>query len=253
MPRIIVALQVAVALAFVRPAAAVDSSGTAAVSTATAGCVPGLAGALGGAGVPTEPAGISAKRAALRAAVGSAGLDAAVAPKVIAAVGAASPDTILAFDSILATPGARARLADIIRGAHAQALDGGALYDRLSALPSARERLSSHRSQPGTKQFEIPDPSPTKGTGPILFGKTADGRGTWFQLEGFDGSALSLAQVGDPAADADAAADAIGHFADFMDYELTHENRSRFGRSSFTDANPLTLGAPASGLPLPGE
>jgi len=133
-------------------------------------------------------------------------------------------DQVTVFGWILGENGESKHLVDLIDGAHTIVPDEGALYERARKLTSAEERVSSHASL--GPQFEIPGAT----TGPILFGKTTDGTGTWFQLEGY------RAQVtisGLP--------DLVAHMWDYFKYKLTGKNQSRFGSSKETDKEPLVL------------
>lgn len=148
------------------------------------------------------------------------------------ALDAAPPDVLQVIDAVLATPGGQAHASDFFDGAHVVIEDRGALYDTARALPGAVERLSSHASQ--GPQYQVAGDS----TGPILFGKTADGSGTWVQLEGHRAD-LTLA----------GAKDLVPHMVDYVKYKLTGRNQSRFGSSGYTEARPLILEPTATGEP----
>jgi hypothetical protein len=144
--------------------------------------------------------------------------------KIDRALDSAPVSVLEMIDAVLATPGGRAHAADFFDGAHIVIEDDGALYDQGRALPDAVERMSSHASL--GKQYQVAGDS----TGPILFGRTPDGKGTWLQLEGHR---ADLTLGGAP--------DLIPHMIDYVKYKLTGKNQSRFGSSSYTDKHPLVL------------
>jgi hypothetical protein len=138
-------------------------------------------------------------------------------------------DQVTIFGWILGENGESKHLVDLIDGAHTIVPDGGALYEKAQKLASAEKRVSSHASL--GPQFEIPGAT----TGPILFGKTVDGSGTWFQLEGYR---AEVTLSGLP--------DLVAHMWDYFKYKLTGKNQSRFGSSKDTDKDPLVLSADSS-------
>lgn len=128
--------------------------------------------------------------------------------------------------------GEASHVGDLVGGAHTIVADQGALYEKVKALASAEKRVSSHASL--GPQFEIPGPT----TGPILFGKTVDGKGTWFQLEGYRAE-MKLSAL----------PDLLPHMWDYVLYKLTGKNQSRFGSSADTEAKPLVIGDLGSAAP----
>lgn len=126
----------------------------------------------------------------------------------------------------------RSTMREILCGAHVVVAEdaGAAIYGLLTALPGARERISSHTSD--RKQFGIPQ---GRVISTLLVG--ANGGSTWFQFE---------ANPWDPWHNL---VGTLGHCMDFVRYKFSRSSRNRgpLGKSEMTDAQPLIVG---SGSPL---
>lgn len=115
---------------------------------------------------------------------------------------------LAAVFEILAT---RPHAAEILSGAHVRIFDMGARYDAWKQLPSARPRLSSHRSD--GPQFHVDGPL----VHTVLFGRI--GNKSWMQLEGHP--------------------QGVGHFIDYFKYGITQKNQGPYGSSGHVENRPL--------------
>jgi hypothetical protein len=104
-------------------------------------------------------------------------------------------------------------IAELLKGAHLLIWDSGARYDDWRRLPSAKSRISSHRSD-GT-QYHVDGPL----VHTVLFGRLGDR--TWLQLENHP--------VG------------VGHGVDYVKYKISNENQGPYGSSPYLDKRPIEV------------
>jgi len=111
----------------------------------------------------------------------------------------------------------------VLQGAHVRVIDNGFLYFKWEELQSARARISSHPSFPGSIQYGIVGPISHE----ILFGIVEiDGDIlTFFQFENtpWDSSFINM----------------VWHTMDAIRYLITGKNIGPYGMSEHTDRNPL--------------
>lgn len=115
--------------------------------------------------------------------------------------------------------------AEILKGAHIRINDGGALYQRWSSFNSVSERISSHPSLEGSKQYAIRGPWVRE----LLFGIVEENGTvhTFFQLEKTPWkSDLN---------------NRLGHAIDAIEYFFTGKNIGPYGNSIHTHYRPIVL------------
>lgn len=134
-------------------------------------------------------------------------------------------DELSVFNAIINFDLSGKQMAEILKGAHVRIDDGGHLYDIWSNLSSAHERISSHPSLTGSKQYGIMGPW----THEILFGVVEDHgkHKTFFQLENTPWASGIKHRV--------------GHTLDATKYLLTRSNIGPYGISDHVDKNPIRL------------
>jgi hypothetical protein len=133
--------------------------------------------------------------------------------KALANLWNATLDELTIIYSIYQMPPTERFTGEILRGAHVRILDHGLHYDDWKALPSARDRHSSHPSD--GPQYHIDGLF----VHTVLFGKVDNW--SWFQLEGHP--------------------QGIRHAIDFLAYVFTHENQGPYGSSRHTHHRPIEI------------
>jgi hypothetical protein len=123
-----------------------------------------------------------------------------------------------------------------LTGGHFVLLDGGHYYNKWTANKRVDkkflfERISSHESCAGSKQYAARGPIPEFlfGIKPMrfpVFGTSASMYVTWFQCEAHS---AGLLQVGN-------------HMLDFLKYRITGKNIGPLGSCEFNDKKPIILG-----------
>ncbi len=111
----------------------------------------------------------------------------------------------------------------VLNGAHVRVLDNGFLYFKWEELESARARISSHPSIPGSSQYGIVGPISHE----ILFG-----------IVEIDGDILTFFQFENTPWDS-SLKNMVWHSMDAIQYLITGKNIGPYGRSEHTDKNPL--------------
>ena len=116
-------------------------------------------------------------------------------------------------------------LLQVLKGGHVRLDDNGDLYTKWRGLSAARERVSSHPSLPGSKQYGVMGPWVHE----ILFGIVQEeGRvKTFFQLENTPW--------------APGVGNRMGHTADAIQYFVSRKNVGPDGSSIHTDKAPIRI------------